>query len=63
MVNVETKLEVPTFIPICTRNAFLKYYTTSQATNLTAWLKEDAEAYLNDMILVIGEFIEIANEE
>ena len=63
VVNVETKLEVPTFIPICTRNAFLKYYTTSQATNLTAWLKEDAEAYLNDMILVIGEFIEIANEE
>lgn len=63
VVNVETKLEVPTFIPICTRNAFLKYYTTSQATNLTAWLKEDAEAYLNDMILVIGEFIEIVNEE
>lgn len=63
VVNVETKLKVPTFIPICTRNAFLKYYTTSQATNLTAWLKEDAEAYLNDMILVIGEFIEIANEE
>lgn len=62
MVGVESKLEVPTFIPICTRNAFMKYYTTGQATNLTAWLKEDAEAYLNNMLSVIGEFLKIANE-
>ena len=62
MVGVESKLEVPTFIPVCTRNAFMKYYTTGQATNLTAWLKEDAEAYLNNMLSVIGEFLKIANE-
>lgn len=62
MVGVESRLEVPTFIPVCTRNAFMKYYTTGQATNLTAWLKEDAEAYLNNMLSVIGEFLKIANE-
>ena len=62
MVGVESKLEAPTFIPVCTRNAFMKYYTTGQATTLTAWLKEDAEAYLNNMLSVIGEFLKIANE-
>lgn len=45
-----------TFIPPCTRNAFLKYYSTSQATNLTAWLKEDAEAYRKNMEEVLAVF-------
>ena len=56
-------LESATFIPPCTRNAFLKYYTTQQATNLTAWLKEDAKAYRDDILRVIGNFLKIANEE
>lgn len=54
--------ESATFIPPCTRNAFLKYYTTRQATNLTAWLKEDAKAYQDDMLRVIGKFLEMAKE-
>lgn len=54
--------ESATFIPPCTRNAFLKYYTTRQATNLTAWLKEDAKAYLDDMLRVIGNFLKMAKE-
>jgi hypothetical protein len=52
--------ESATFIPPCTRNVFLKYYTTSKATNLTAWLKEDAKAYRDDMLRVIGKFLEMA---
>lgn len=54
--------ECATFIPPCTRNAFLKYYTAGQATNLTAWLKEDAEAYRNNMLLVIGDLLKMLEE-
>lgn len=54
--------ESATFIPPCTRNAFLKYYTTQQATNLTAWLKEDAKAYRDDILRVIGNFLKKAKE-
>lgn len=54
--------ESATFIPPCTRNAFLKYYTTQQATNLTAWLKEDAKAYRDDILRVIGNFLKMAKE-
>lgn len=61
-ICVTSKLEVPTFIPVCTRNAFLKYYTIGNATNLTAWLKEDAEAYLNDMLSVFEELFKKADE-
>lgn len=46
-----------TFIPPCTRNAFLKYYTIGQATNLTAWLREDAQAYKDNISKVIGDFL------
>ena len=55
-------LECVTFIPPCTRNAFLKYYTAGQATNLTAWLREDAEAYRDNMLLVIGNLLKMIGE-
>jgi uncharacterized protein with ParB-like and HNH nuclease domain len=35
-----------TFIPICTKNLFLKYYS-EEAINLQKWTNEDAESYKN----------------
>ncbi len=36
------------FVPPCTKNVFLKYYSTS-ITNLTSWTKSDARAYLTNI--------------
>ena len=33
-----------TFIPICTKNLFLKYYSKN-ATDLQKWTEDDAESY------------------
>jgi hypothetical protein len=38
------------YIPICTRNAFLKYYTKSNAQQSHFWSMQDREAYLQAMI-------------
>lgn len=51
-----------TFIPPCTRNAFLKYYS-NEATNFTAWLKRDAVKYRDDMLKVLGKKFNIINSE
>lgn len=37
------------FIPICTRNIFLKYYSKSPTTNLFYWSSLDGSAYLADI--------------
>lgn len=36
------------FVPICTKQAFMKYYT-ADANALLAWTKTDAKAYLGDI--------------
>lgn len=38
-----------TFIPICTKNLFLKYYSKN-ATDLQKWTKEDAESYKDAIV-------------
>ncbi len=38
-----------TFIPICTKNLFLKYYS-EKATDLQKWTKQDAEDYKNTIV-------------
>jgi len=38
------------FIPPCTRNVFLKYYTDSQSHTLHFWGDADRRAYINEMI-------------
>jgi hypothetical protein len=37
------------FIPVCTKNAFLKYYTRKGADDLNRLYQRDREAYLNDI--------------
>ena len=43
------------FIPICTKNAFTKYYTPI-TNNLMDWDKTDAEAYRKNIFETLGEF-------
>jgi len=45
-----------TFIPLCTKNVFLKYYTPN-ATQLSIWSKEDREKYLENIITTFNTFI------
>ena len=44
------------FIPITTKNVFLKYYSLKQSENLY-WATSDAEDYLNAMKMTLKEFI------
>lgn len=46
------------FIPICTKNAFLKYFDDSpSASTIHKWTKEDMEKYKEDIINTLSEFI------
>lgn len=44
-----------TFIPICTKNVFLKYYTRDPE-QMTFWDEKDRSAYFDDIKKVISEF-------
>ncbi len=43
------------FIPPCTKNIFLKYYTPA-FTNYNYWTKSDAEAYRQNILETLKEF-------
>lgn len=45
------------FIPPCTKNAFLKYYSPD-SNNLLTWGRPDAELYYKDMVIVLQPFID-----
>ena len=44
------------FIPPCTKYVFLKYYNTA-SFDPNAWTKDDAEAYKNNIIEVLKDFL------
>jgi len=52
IINKEKEV---TFIPICTKNVFLKYYTRDPE-QMTFWDKKDRSAYFDDIKKVISEF-------
>lgn len=45
------------YIPVCTRNAFLKYYTDSDAQQIQFWGGKDRESYLAALLEAIGEYL------
>lgn len=49
------------FVPICTKNAFLKFYSNSP-DKLTHWLQADAEDYQVEIAKVLNGFISISGE-
>lgn len=44
------------FIPPCTKNIFMKYYTPI-LTNYNYWTKPDAEAYRQNILSILEEFV------
>ncbi len=45
------------FIPICTKNVFLKYYSKAGTTNLFYWSGEDRANYLEDIKKTLAKYI------
>lgn len=54
-IKMTSKVANISFIPICTKNAFLKYYTPI-TNNLMDWDKTDAEAYRQNILETLKEF-------
>lgn len=50
------------FIPICTNNVFLKYYSKNVEQNVK-WDKKDMDAYLKEMKIILNDYLNIANNE
>ena len=44
------------FIPICTKNVFLKYYS-NDLSNVYFWSKDDQESYKNSIIKTLKQFL------
>jgi hypothetical protein len=44
------------FVPPCTKNVFLKYYSPA-TNNLREWNKEDAKAYLENIKTTLEKFL------
>lgn len=51
------------YIPVCTRQVFLKYYTPSELNQLHFWGEADRDAYLNEMERVLKNYLTIINKK
>lgn len=51
-----------TFIPICTRNVFSKYYTENPK-GISLWNKEDRDAYLKNIKQILKDFLPQTKQE
>jgi hypothetical protein len=47
------------YIPICTRNVFLKYYTTDRAQQLHFWSPQDRTSYLAAIEREVGPYLKL----
>lgn len=45
------------YIPVCTRNAFLKYYTEDGAQQIHFWGPQDREGYVEAMLSLLSPFL------
>lgn len=45
------------YIPVCTRNAFLKYYTDAESQQIQFWGAEDRVGYLNHLISTVAPYL------
>ena len=45
-----------TFVPLCTKNVFMKYYN-SQVEQMTFWGEKDRTNYFEDIKRVIGQYL------
>jgi len=54
--------EKGSFIPICTKNVFLKYYSKNVEQNVK-WDKKDMDAYLAEMKSILNDYLIINDDE
>lgn len=54
--TILAKDKTGTFIPLCTKNVFLKYYS-SDISQMTFWGKDDRKCYVDAIIETLGDFI------
>lgn len=54
--------EKGSFIPICTNNVFLKYYSKNVEQNVK-WDKKDMDAYLKEMKIILNDYLNISINE
>ena len=54
-LNIERKENIASFIPPCTRNVFMKYYTPN-STDIMSWTQQDAEAYIKQIYETLKDF-------
>lgn len=45
------------YIPVCTRNAFLKYYTSAEAQQIHFWGAKDREGYLDELVSTVSPYL------
>lgn len=45
------------FIPLCTKNVFLKYYTPSKENQIHHWQPEDQDSYLQKIRETLAEYL------
>lgn len=45
------------YIPVCTRNAFLKYYSPGAEHQLHFWSSQDRKHYLDEMVAVLEPYL------
>ena len=45
------------YIPVCTRNVFLKYYSPADEHQMHFWSTKDREHYLDAMTSVLGDYL------
>ena len=50
------------YIPVCTRNVFLKYYSPADEHQLYFWSADDREHYLDAMVAILDDYL-FADEE
>ncbi|WP_309114759.1 DUF262 domain-containing protein [Saccharothrix sp.] len=50
------------YIPVCTRNVFLKYYSPSDEHQMHFWSAQDRSYYLEEMVTILGDYL-LADEE
>ena len=51
------------YIPICTRQVFLKYYTPSESNQLHFWSKTDRDGYVAEMNSKLNSYLSLIKKE
>lgn len=59
--TIITREKEGTFIPICTKNVFLKYFS-EYPPKISFWSQEDRENYLNDLVNILSDYLITNNE-